>query len=127
VIQAIEEAGVATWEWGELWQRAVASCGLGLWRRGPNVISYGGGHRDSSRRRGWGHDVGLGRAVAAFRGELRPRAAALLSRMWEAKLEPDVIRWSASTSACEKRELRHCALALLSGMWGGEAGARCPS
>ncbi|CAK0881903.1 unnamed protein product, partial [Prorocentrum cordatum] len=41
------------------------------------------------------------------------RARALLSEMWEAKLEPDVIDYSAGISACEKGEQWQPALALL--------------
>ncbi|CAK0809448.1 unnamed protein product [Prorocentrum cordatum] len=37
--------------------------------------------------------------------------------MWEAKLEPDVISYSAGISACEKGEQWQRALALLSEMW----------
>ncbi|CAK0874049.1 unnamed protein product [Prorocentrum cordatum] len=37
--------------------------------------------------------------------------------MWEAKLEPNVISYSAGISACEKGEQWQQALALLSDMW----------
>ena len=42
---------------------------------------------------------------------------ALLSEMWEAKLEPNVISYSAGISACEKGNQWQRALALLSEMW----------
>ncbi|CAK0853891.1 unnamed protein product [Prorocentrum cordatum] len=50
-------------------------------------------------------------------GEQWQRALALLSEMWEAKLEPNVISYSAGISACEKGEQWQRALALLSEMW----------
>ena len=54
---------------------------------------------------------------ACEKGEQWQRALALLSEMWEAKLEPDVISYSAGISACEKGEQWQRALALLSEMW----------
>ncbi|CAK0806911.1 unnamed protein product [Prorocentrum cordatum] len=45
--------------------------------------------------------------------------------MWEAKLEPNVISYSAGISACAKCEQRQRALALLSRVAGGEAGVQC--
>ncbi|CAK0853897.1 unnamed protein product [Prorocentrum cordatum] len=51
------------------------------------------------------------------KGEQWQRALALLSEMWEAKLEPDVISYNAGISACEKGEQWQRALALLSEMW----------
>ncbi|CAK0837724.1 unnamed protein product, partial [Prorocentrum cordatum] len=49
------------------------------------------------------------------KGEQWQRARALLSEMWEAKLEPDVIfSYNAGISACEKGEQWQRALALLS-------------
>ncbi|CAK0832933.1 unnamed protein product [Prorocentrum cordatum] len=53
---------------------------------------------------------------ACEKGEQWQRALALLSEMWEAKLEPDVISYSAGISACEKGEQWQRALALLSEM-----------
>ncbi|CAK0818312.1 unnamed protein product, partial [Prorocentrum cordatum] len=62
-------------------------------------------------------------------GEQWQRALALLSEMWEAKLEPNVIcttilgearariSYNAGISACEKGEQWQRALALLSEMW----------
>ena len=41
---------------------------------------------------------------------------ALLSEMWEVKLEPNVVSYSAGISACEKGEQWQRALALLSEM-----------
>ena len=43
---------------------------------------------------------------------------ALLSEIWEVKLEPDVISYSAVISACEKGEQWQRALSLLSEMRG---------
>ncbi|CAK0902491.1 unnamed protein product, partial [Prorocentrum cordatum] len=54
---------------------------------------------------------------ACEKGEQWQGALALLSEMWEAGLEPDVISYSALISACEKGEQWHRALALLSEMW----------
>ncbi|CAK0891727.1 unnamed protein product [Prorocentrum cordatum] len=53
---------------------------------------------------------------ACEKGEQWQRALALLSEMWEAKLEPNVISYSAGISACEKGEQWQAALALLSEM-----------
>ncbi|CAK0877493.1 unnamed protein product [Prorocentrum cordatum] len=53
---------------------------------------------------------------ACEKGEQWQPALALLSEMWEAKLEPDVISYSAGISACGKSEQWHRALALLSEM-----------
>ena len=54
---------------------------------------------------------------ACEKGEQWQRALALLSEVWEAKLEPDVISYNAGISACEKGEQWQRALALLSEMW----------
>ncbi|CAK0885507.1 unnamed protein product, partial [Prorocentrum cordatum] len=51
------------------------------------------------------------------KGEQWQRALALLSEMWEAKLDPNVVSYSAGISACEKGEQWQRALALLSEMW----------
>ncbi|CAK0841671.1 unnamed protein product [Prorocentrum cordatum] len=73
-------------------------CGRRSWN--PTPISYNAG------------------ISACEKGEQWQRALALLSEMWEAKLEPDVIfSYSAGISACAKGEQWHRALALLSEKW----------
>ena len=54
---------------------------------------------------------------ACEKGEQWQRALALLSEMWEAKLEPDVISYGAFISACDKGKQWRLALSLLSEMW----------
>ena len=54
---------------------------------------------------------------ACEKSEQWQRALALLSEMWEAKLEPGVISHSAGISACEKGEQWQRALVLLREMW----------
>ena len=66
---------------------------------GPALVSYSAG------------------ISACEKGGQWQRALALLSEIWEAKLEPNVISYSAGISACEKGEQWQRALALLSEMW----------
>ncbi|CAK0818311.1 unnamed protein product, partial [Prorocentrum cordatum] len=122
-------AGISACEKGEQWQRALA------------LLSEAGAQRHQLQR--WDQRVREGRAVAAGtcaaerdaggeagarlsynagisaceKGEQWQRALALLSEMWEAKLEPNVISYSAGISACEKGEQWQRALGLLSEMW----------
>ncbi|CAK0885235.1 unnamed protein product [Prorocentrum cordatum] len=53
---------------------------------------------------------------ACEKGEQWQWALAMMSEMWEAKLEPDVVSYSAAISACKKGEQWQAALALLSEM-----------
>ncbi|CAK0840362.1 unnamed protein product [Prorocentrum cordatum] len=54
---------------------------------------------------------------ACGKGETWRRAVALLSEMWEAQLEPNVISYSAGISACGKGAQWRRAVVLLSEMW----------
>ncbi|CAK0874044.1 unnamed protein product [Prorocentrum cordatum] len=66
---------------------------------------------------GLSYSVGIS---ACEKGEQWQLALALLSEMWEAKLEPDVISCNAGISACVKGEQWQRALALLSEMRGAK-------
>ena len=59
------------------------------------------------------YNVGLS---ACGKGEQWQRALALLSEMWEAKLEPNVVSYSAGISACKTGKQWQRALALLGEM-----------
>ncbi|CAK0879656.1 unnamed protein product [Prorocentrum cordatum] len=54
---------------------------------------------------------------ACAKGEQWQRALALLSEMWEAKLDPDVTSYSAGITACKSGGQWQRALALLTEMW----------
>ena len=54
---------------------------------------------------------------ACEKGRQWQQALALLSKMRETKLEPDVISYASGASACEKGDQWQRALALLSEMW----------
>ncbi|CAK0834544.1 unnamed protein product, partial [Prorocentrum cordatum] len=105
---------------GGQWQH-VLSVLSDMWeaKLEPNVIfsAMQGPVRARRASSGSGYNAGIS---ACEKGEQWQRALALLSEMWEAKLEPDVISYSAGISACEKGEQWQRALALLSEMWEGE-------
>ncbi|CAK0893392.1 unnamed protein product [Prorocentrum cordatum] len=88
----------------------------------PDVISYSAGISACEKGEQWQRWSPTSSATAlgsarARRASSGSRALALLSEMREAKLEPDVISYSAGISACEKGEQWQRALALLSEIW----------
>ncbi|CAK0897889.1 unnamed protein product [Prorocentrum cordatum] len=115
--------------------RCSLRCGKQMWsptllqrwdqrvRERPAVAAgFGAAQRDAGGEAEARRHLSYNAAISACeKTEQWQRALALLSEMWEAKLEPDVISFNAGISACEKARAGRASSG--SGLW--RCSARC--